>query len=90
MTIPCDHLATMPVEPMPAGGCGPCLADGGRWVHLRFCTGCGATFCCDDSTNRHASRHHTETGHPVVRSKEPGEDWAWCYVDRQTKEPVAR
>jgi len=21
------------------------------------------------------------TGHPLMRSLEPGEDWAWCYVD---------
>jgi hypothetical protein len=21
------------------------------------------------------------SGHPIVRSAEPGEDWSWCYVD---------
>ena len=26
-------------------------------------------------------RHFDETGHPVMRSIEPGEAWRWCYVD---------
>jgi len=30
---------------------------------------------------RHASAHARESGHPIVRSAEPGEDWEWCYVD---------
>jgi CPA1 family monovalent cation:H+ antiporter len=25
--------------------------------------------------------HFKATGHPVMRSIEPGEDWRWCYVD---------
>jgi hypothetical protein len=24
----------------------------------------------------------------VIRSKEPGETWGWCYVDRIVKDPV--
>ncbi len=35
----------------------------------------------DSSPNRHASRHAAEDGHPLARSAEPGESWAWCYVD---------
>jgi hypothetical protein len=27
--------------------------------------------------------HHDETGHPVMRSFEPGEQWRWCYVDQR-------
>jgi hypothetical protein len=30
---------------------------------------------------RHATAHFRETGHPVMRSFEPGEDWRWCFVD---------
>ena len=26
--------------------------------------------------------HFQATGHPLVRSIEPGEAWMWCYVDR--------
>ena len=29
----------------------------------------------------HAEAHFHETGHPVMRSIEPGEAWRWCYVD---------
>jgi len=25
--------------------------------------------------------HHRATGHPVIQSFEPGEEWRWCYVD---------
>jgi hypothetical protein len=42
---------------------------------------CGHVGCCDDSPNRHATRHFHDTRHPVIKSFEPGEDWAWCYVD---------
>ncbi|MDX6668933.1 MAG: hypothetical protein QOK04_2313, partial [Solirubrobacteraceae bacterium] len=30
---------------------------------------------------QHASKHAAATGHPIVSSLEPGEDWSWCYVD---------
>ena len=41
----------------------------------------GRIGCCDDSPSRHATAHFEETGHPVIRSIEPGEEWFWCYVD---------
>jgi hypothetical protein len=25
--------------------------------------------------------HHNATGHPIMRSLEPGEEWFWCYED---------
>ena len=62
-------------------GCDQCLALGDSWVHLRACVSCGRVGCCDQSKNRHATRHYLETGHPLVRSQEPGERWVWCYVD---------
>lgn len=46
-----------------------------------MCTSCGHIGCCDSSPNRHATAHAHETGHPVIRSAEPGEDWFWCYPD---------
>ena len=61
-------------------GCKECLEIGGRWVHLRLCLSCGHVGCCDHSPNHHATRHAQETGHPVIRSYEPGEDWAYCYA----------
>ncbi len=77
---PCEHLQDIPLDPMPAGGCEECLKTGDTWLHLRFCVTCRRTLCCDGSPNRHARHHAEESGHPVIRSKEPGEHWAWCYV----------
>jgi len=66
----------------PSGpGCSECLASGGVWVHLRLCLSCGHVGCCDNSPNRHATKHAAKTKHPVIRSYEPGEPWAYCYPD---------
>lgn len=79
----CTHLDTINVTQLPysVDGCEDCLAMDGVWLHLRICLGCGRVGCCDDSPNRHASAHARATGHPLIRSLEPGEDWSWCYVD---------
>lgn len=79
----CSHLSTIQhTEGRQDGeGCPECLAMGSTWVHLRRCTDCGQVGCCDSSPNRHATAHHRSTGHPVIRSIEPGENWLWCYVD---------
>jgi len=80
----CSHLAGLSdVEPQTPNGCAECLAAGGRWVHLRLCLTCGHVGCCDSSPSRHATAHFRATGHPVIRSFEPGEDWRWCYVDEE-------
>jgi uncharacterized UBP type Zn finger protein len=80
----CSHLDTVRVTdlPDPLLGCEECLKIGARWVHLRMCTSCGKVGCCDESPNRHATAHFAETGHPIIKSAEAGEDWDWCYVDR--------
>lgn len=80
----CPHVdAVPPVPPRTAGGCEECLKFGSRWVHLRLCLNCGRVGCCDNLPNRHATKHYQATGHPVVASFEPGERWAWCYVDEK-------
>jgi uncharacterized UBP type Zn finger protein len=84
MSAPCQHLENVPLVPMPQEGCGKCIAIGDSWVHLRYCVACGATGCCDSSRNTHARKHWESTGHGVVRSKEPGELWAYCFVDDET------
>lgn len=56
------------------------MASGDRWVHLRICLTCGHVGCCDNSRNRHATRHHEATGHPLIGSWELGERWVWCYA----------
>ena len=78
----CTHLGTIKdVTPKTPDGCEECLASGDDWVHLRLCMTCGHVGCCDDSKNKHATKHFRATKHPIVRSFEPGEDWYWCYVD---------
>jgi uncharacterized UBP type Zn finger protein len=70
------------VEPRTPEGCEECLKAGTSWVKLRLCLTCGHVGCCDSSAGKHANAHATETGHPIMRSFEPGEDWRWCYVDQ--------
>jgi len=41
---------------------------------------CGHIGCCDSSPSQHASAHAAQTGHPIVQSFEPGEDWFWSYT----------
>jgi hypothetical protein len=75
----CPELTDLVADEMPPGGCIECLATGDTWVHLRYCVVCKETRCCDSSRNRHARTHWKDTGHAVVRSKEPGEKWAFCF-----------
>ena len=64
----------------PSGtGCAECDAAGGWWVHLRRCAQCGHVGCCDSSPAQHASAHAAASGHRLVQSFEPGEDWFWDY-----------
>jgi uncharacterized UBP type Zn finger protein len=77
----CGHLDHVhPVRPS-AHGCEDCLKIGDSWVHLRMCMECGHVGCCDDSKNKHATKHYRHIKHPIMRSLEPGEDWGWCYED---------
>jgi len=78
----CTHLDQIKDVKPSAKGCEECLKTGDWWVHLRICRICGHVGCCDDSPNKHASKHFHATGHPVMQSFEPGEDWLWCYVDK--------
>jgi uncharacterized UBP type Zn finger protein len=83
MNVSCSHLDTAGnPRPQSTQGCQGCLALGRTdWVHLRLCLTCGRVGCCDSSPLRHASAHFAATGHPVMRSFQPGETWRWCYVD---------
>src|SRR5215213_7115596 len=78
----CSHLFEISnVTPKTPNGCEECLKIGDGWVHLRLCQTCGHVGCCDDSKNKHATKHFHSTNHPIIKSFEPGEDWGWCYVD---------
>jgi CPA2 family monovalent cation:H+ antiporter-2 len=78
----CAHLGDAGRVVPGGGGCPLCDQQGAPWVHLRMCLTCGAVGCCDSSKQRHARAHFEATGHPVIRSIEPGESWGWCYPDR--------
>ena len=78
----CDHTDQIREDLTPsARECEDCLRTGDSWVHLRLCLICGHVGCCDQSKNRHATQHFHSTGHPIIQSSEPDEDWRWCYVD---------
>ena len=68
-----------PSVPPSGTGCAECLASDGWWFHLRRCAQCGHIGCCDTSPSQHGTAHFRETGHPVIRSFEPGEDWFWDF-----------
>jgi hypothetical protein len=84
VTPACEHVdevrADWPAIADPA--CEEC--SGESWVSLRRCLTCGHVGCCDSSPNKHATAHHRETGHPMIETLQPGQDWVWCYVDEVT------
>ena len=78
----CEDLRSAPADitPNTPGVCEDHTPEDGPWVHLRVCLTCGHVGCCDSSPPRHATVHYERTGHPVMRSLEPGEAWRWCFV----------
>ena len=86
--LPCSHLDMLRDVTPSAEGCEDCLKIGGTWLHLRICRTCGHVGCCDQSPNRHARKHAETSGHPIMQSIEPGEDWIWCFVDEVYLEPA--
>jgi len=80
--VDCAHLTEAGTDAEPTtAGCAEHRPDDGPPVHLRLCLTCGHVGCCDSSRPRHATAHYEQTGHPVMRSFEPGETWRWCYID---------
>ena len=87
--LACRHLDQVRnVAPRTPQGCEECLKSGSRWVQLRLCLACGHVGCCDSSPNKHATKHFNETRHPVIRTLQPDEDWAWCYIDELMLQPA--
>lgn len=75
-----------PSVPPSGTGCQECLQLEGWWVHLRRCAACGHIGCCDTSPSQHGTAHARSSGHPVIRSFEPGETW---FFDYRTGQPVS-
>jgi hypothetical protein len=79
---PCAHIRAISEVKLPEVlECEECVKIGARWVHLRICQTCRVTLCCDDSPNRHATKHARASEHPVIASAQPGERWLYCYPD---------
>ena len=83
----CTHLMEIQDVTPSAAGCEKCLQIGDDWVHLRLCLICGHVGCCDNSKNKHATKHFHETSHSMIVSYEPDERWLWCYVDELPFQP---
>jgi len=79
----CTHLEQIGNVSPCTEGCEECIKGHYQWVHLRMCQICGHVGCCDSSKYKHATGHFHETGHPIIKSIEPGESWSWCYVDEK-------
>lgn len=81
----CPDLLQYPAVSTPEGAfCQRCVDEGTHSVALRQCLICGNVACCDSSPGQHATAHFHESGHPVMESAEPGENWRWCYVHLKT------
>jgi hypothetical protein len=62
-----DQRGINPASKPSGDGCVECLASPkGWWLHLRRC----------------AQKHAATTGHPIIASFEPGEDWFYDYEKR--------
>jgi len=69
----CAHMeAITTVKHAKRRECDECMKIGARWVHLRTCQQCGTTHCCDDSLNRHSTKHARTSKHLGTESTETG------------------
>lgn len=76
----CSHVNQIRKVKPKTDGCEECLKTGDTWVELRLCLICGHVGCCNNSKNKHTTKHFLKTGHPIIEAF-PDEGWRWCYVD---------
>jgi CPA2 family monovalent cation:H+ antiporter-2 len=80
----CSHMGALEsVDPSSPDSCLTCIEMGDTWVNLRLCLTCGHVGCCDNSKNKHASKHAAATEHPIIQSYQPGEAWRYCFPHDQ-------
>jgi len=80
--VQCMHTHQINEVAPNTDGCEECLKSGDEWVNLRLCLVCGHVGCCDDSKNKHATKHFHESGHPIIQTLEEGQNWKWCFIDQ--------
>jgi uncharacterized UBP type Zn finger protein len=80
--LTCSHVDGIRDVRPSSRRCEDCTRLGDSWLQLRMCMTCGHVGCCDSSKNKHAIAHFRGTRHPIAKSIEPGEEWAWCYIDQ--------
>ncbi len=73
----CPHTLDIEDVTPSALGCEECLQIGSAWLHLRLCRTCGQVGCCDQSPNRHATKHFHATAHPIIEGYDPPEGWGY-------------
>lgn len=78
----CTHLDAVRTVLPQSIRCGVCGDDAGGLAR-QICMSCGHVGCGPNSPRRHAHQHFLRTGHPIVRSAEPGDRWGWCFLDDQ-------
>jgi hypothetical protein len=61
MSNECTHADAIRDVVPSALRCEEGLKLGSPWVHLRLCRTCGHVGYCDDSPNRHATKHFRKT-----------------------------
>jgi hypothetical protein len=42
----------------------------------------------ESSPRKSATARFRMTGHPIIRTFEPGETWGWCYADEVELDPT--
>ena len=84
----CAHIAAVTsVKHAKRRECEDCVKMGGQWVHLRSCQTCGGTRCCDNSPNRHATKHGARV-RPPKSTKVGSHEAPARRHSRQLREPL--
>ena len=88
MADECRHAEMVQDVTPSARGCEECLKTGSEWVHLRLCRTCGHVGCCDDSPNKHATKHFHATQPPGHRRLRPAGRLGLVLRRRDLSRPV--
>ena len=79
----CTHLDTITVTELPeeVAGCEDCLRDRRRLAAPAHLPRVRPRRLLRRLAQPARDRSAEASGHPLIRSLEPGEDWSWCFID---------